>query len=282
MQTLTAYLQTSLKRLGIHERLKASFLYELYLNIADSRRIESRKKEVNFYRGLLDGFRRGDVIFDIGANVGDKTGVFLRLGAKVLAVEPDATCQGVLREKYLRFRLTPRPVVIIGKAVSDSNTTRTMLIDGPGSALNTLSSKWVTTLTADKPRFEYLRSTLDFTKTKQIETVTLDSLILIHGLPFFIKIDVEGHEPSVLQGLHRPVRYLSFEVNLPEFRPEGLECIELLSRLAADGMYNYATNCQNGLLLERWVEAQDMSRLLKQCPERSVEVFWKTPQCARR
>jgi FkbM family methyltransferase len=268
--------QALLRRAGVHDRLKASSIYDLYWKIRDPRRIERRRREVSFYRRLLDGFRKGDMIFDIGANVGEKTDVFLRLGAKVLAAEPDETCQRVLKEKFLRYRLTPRPVFVVGKAVSDANTTRTMLIDGPGSALNTLSSKWATTLKGDKPRFEYMRSTLDFTQTKEIETITLDSLILAHGLPFFIKIDVEGHEPSVLRGLHRPVPYLSFEVNLPEFRPEALECVELLGRLAVDGAFNYSVDTQRGLIEKRWLDRGEFSRVLGQCAEKSIEVFWKT------
>jgi FkbM family methyltransferase len=282
MQPLKPRLQTILKQAGLHERLRASCAYDLYWKIADPRRIESRNKEISFYRSLLNGFGKGDLIFDIGANVGEKTDVFLKLGARVLAVEPDEACQGVLKEKFLRYRVTPKPVVIVGKAVSDTITTKTMWFDGPASALNTLSYKWVKTLKDDKQRFEYTRCKLDFVQQKEIETTTLDQLILAHGLPFFVKIDVEGHELSALQGLHRPVPYVSFEVNLPEFRREGLGCVELLSRLAPDGRYNYAIDCQDALLLQRWVEAQYISRVLDECREPSVEVFWNSPTCTGR
>jgi len=37
----------------------------------------------------------------------------------------------------------------------------------------------------------------------------------------------------------RPVRYLSFEANLAEFRFEGLEGVEALEWLAQDGEFNY-------------------------------------------
>ena len=46
----------------------------------------------------------------------------------------------------MKLRLVRRPVVIVGKALSDKNTTESMWIDGPGSAVNTLSQKWATTL----------------------------------------------------------------------------------------------------------------------------------------
>jgi hypothetical protein len=73
-----------------------------------------------------------------------------------------------------------------------------MFMDGPRAGVNTLSRKWVKTLIADRGRFEYLRSRLDLTQTKEVATVTLDSLILAQALPFFLKIDGEGHEPRVL------------------------------------------------------------------------------------
>ena len=282
MQPLKPRLQTILKQAGLHERLRSSFAYDLYWKIADPRRIDRRNKEVGFYRSLLAGFGKGDLIFDIGANVGDKTDVFLKLGARVLAVEPDQACQGILKEKFLRYRVTPKPVVIVGKAVSDTITTKTMWIDGPTSALNTLSYKWVKTLKDDKQRFEYTRCKLDFVQQKEVETTTLDQLILAHGLPFFAKIDVEGYEFNALQGLHRPVPYVSFEVNLPEFRREGIRCVQLLTRLAPDGRYNYAIDCQHGLLLQRWAGAQYISRVLDECRERSVDVFWNSPACTGR
>ena len=249
-------------------------MYDLYWALKDHKRIDRRTKELDFYRALLEGFHKGDAVFDIGANVGEKTDVFLRLGAEVLAVEPDDTCRKILKEKFLSYRLRPKHLALLGKAVSDTVAIKTMWIDGPGSALNTLSNKWVDTLKANKARFEHTRCRFEFRQHRELETTTLDELILAHGAPFFVKIDVEGHEASVLRGLHCPVPYISFEVNLPEFRLEGHECIHLLNALATDGQFNYTANCQNGLLLRDWVDDSCMHRLLDECREPSVEVFW--------
>jgi len=81
--------QTFLKRIGLYQRIKSSCLYDFYWSIADRRLIDDRSTEVDFYRNTLEGFQPGDVIFDVGANEGQKTDIFLRLGAKVVAVEPD-------------------------------------------------------------------------------------------------------------------------------------------------------------------------------------------------
>jgi len=146
-----------------------------------------------------------------------------------------------------------------------------MWIDEPGSAKNTLSRKWVETLRTDRERFgKYLH----FGQRMEVETVSLEELILRHGIPFFVKVDVEGHEPRVLRGLQRPVRYLSFEINLPEFLPEGLDCVEILDRLSSSGRFNYSVDCQRGLALGDWLDKEEFSRVLRECCETSVEVFW--------
>jgi len=248
-------------------------VYDFYWAFANQQLLKDRTKEVEFYKNTLQGFQKGNLIFDIGANQGYKTDIFLRLGARVVAVDPDEENQRLLRQRFLKYRLTPKKVDIEGRAVSDAISIQTMWIDAPGSAKNTLNTKWVEILRSDPKRFG---QRLDFAGEKQVETVTLDKLIATYGIPFFIKIDVEGHEPSVLRGLHRPVPYLSFEVNLPEFKMEGLQCINILNEIAANGKFNCAVDCRRGLMFEKWMSQQDFARVFDQCNETSVEVFWRT------
>jgi FkbM family methyltransferase len=268
------YLQRLLGRAGVYERTKASWIYDLYWSLVDRRIIDDRNREIDFYRNLLDGFRAGDLIFDIGANQGYKADIFLRLGATVVAVEPDETSLETLRQKFLNYRLRRKRVVIVNQAISDRVSTETMWIDTPGGAKNTLSKKWAETLRNDEQRFGHR---LGFGQLKEVETISIDQLIATQGVPFFVKIDVEGHELNVLRGMKRPVPYLSFEVNLPEFRREGLECIQMLENLAPNGKFNYTPDCRQGLVLPRWVSRQEISATIDSCVEESIEVFWKTP-----
>jgi FkbM family methyltransferase len=211
------------------------------------------------------------LIFDVGANKGNKTAVFLRLGARVVAVEPDEANQQILREAYLRYRVTPKPVTIVGKAVSDKAAVHTMFVDEPGSAKNTLSTKWVETLREDRERFGHA---LEFGERKEVQTITLEDLIQTYGTPYFVKIDVEGHEPEVLRGLHRPVPYLSFEVNLPEFQEEGQQCIARLNELDPKGRFNYTVDCQNGVALDKWLSFEEFKKVFAACKDESIEVLW--------
>lgn len=274
------HLLAILKRGGIYHRLKTSYVYDLYLKLVSRPRIEARDREVSFYRGLFKGFKRGDLIFDIGANVGDKTDVFLRVGARVVAVEPDKECQRILQERFLRFRLAAKPVTIVDKAVSASNGIEEMWVDGPASALNTLSQKWVDTLKGDKIRFENSSDVLEFGEMRKVETTTLEQLIAFYGFPCFVKIDVEGFELRVLQGLRRCLPCLSFEVNLPEFRQEGRQCIQILGELAPQGQFNYTRDGKAGFALTNWLELSSFSQVLDRCDDKSIEVFWRTPNLA--
>ena len=275
MKFLKRQTQTILKGAGLYYRLRESSIHDLYRRVADKDWILARDRQMDFYRRLLPELRHGDLIFDVGANEGLKTDLFLRMGARVVAIEPDETNQLILKERFVKFRLARRPVVIVGKAVSDRNMIESMWIDGPGSAVNTLSQKWATTLSGNKARHAYNHFGLDFVQHRTVETTTLEELIAVHGRPLFIKIDVEGYELNVIRGLRHPVPYLSFEVNLPEFRPEGLQCVALLGGLAVNSKFNYAVDCERGLALERWLPLNEFLQVLEQCAENTIEVFWK-------
>lgn len=261
-----------LKSIGLYHRVKASSAYDFYWRFVDPRLIHDREKEIAFYRKTLQGFATGDLIFDIGANRGHKTHVFLRLGASVVAVEPDVQNQTVLRESFLRYRRSKKPVKIVDRAVSDHGGSAAMWVEAPGSAKNTLSAKWVDSLQSDASRFGH---ELHFNDKVEVETVTLDNLIANHGSPFYIKIDVEGHEAAVLRGLHSRIPYLSFEVNLPEFVAEAVECTQWLAKLSSGSRFNYTSNCAE-LLLKEWVDAKDIVAQLETCRESSVEVFCRS------
>ena len=272
VSTVKPQLQTLLRHGGLYYRLKASFWYRLYWAVFDAGVLRERNREFAFYRNTLPGFRKGDLVFDIGANQGSKTETFLRMGARVLAVDPDTANRDILRERFHKLRMSRKPVMIVNKAVSDKITTMTMWVEKPGSAKNTLSRKWVDALSIDAKRFG---QALTFGAEMLVETTTLDELINEYGVPFFIKIDVEGHEVSVLEGLSRPVRHLSFEVNLPEFRTEGLRCVEILRQLSRNGMFNYVVDCSEDLVLRQWLTAERFSAVLNECSESSIEVFWR-------
>lgn len=261
---------------SMRNRLESSSIRRMYWAIAKRENLLSCQREEEFYRKLLAGMESGDVIFDIGANRGAKTDVFLRLGARVVAVEPDEACHLILRDRFLRYRLKSSPVILVDKAVSDRIGIEELFIDGPGSAVNTISRKWADHLKENKKSFKYQHCGLDFSKRKSIATTTINDLVRLYGAPFFVKIDVEGHELSVLRGMQRPVPFLSFEINLSMFRPEGISCVHELDQISSDGLFNYTSDCTSGLVLDKWLPAASICSVIETCNEESIEVFWKS------
>ncbi|MEO0529167.1 MAG: FkbM family methyltransferase [Planctomycetota bacterium] len=160
------------------------------------------------------------LVFDVGANQGNRTKVFLRPGARVIAVEPQPACVEFLKAVFKDHpRLTIEPTAI-GSAPGEAE----MLLS-QHSTIATLADDWVESVSSSG-RFD--RSLWGGRITVPI--VTLDTLIARHGRPDFVKVDVEGFELEVLRGLSQPVRALSLEF-VPEELDKAIACIDRLCEL---------------------------------------------------
>lgn len=273
MVDLVATFRERLRNTALRHRLRASAIYDLYWRVSDRQVLDERDHEVEFYRSLLSDMPRPGLIYDVGANLGYKTDIFLRLGAHVVAIDPDRANYEILFRKFHWLRSRKKPVTIIDKAVSREAGVLTLWIDQPGSAKNTLSPKWVDTLRNDKERFG---ETLSFAGKQDVETTTIADLIREFGSPYFVKIDVEGHELDVIMGMREPVPYLSFEVNLPEFLGEGIACVTALHGLSTESTFNYSAGLSTGLALDDWLPASAFYDVVNSCGHKSIEIFCRT------
>lgn len=158
----------------------------------------------------------GDLVFDVGAHVGDRVASFCRLGARVVAVEPQPAFARLLKVLYSRRK----NVVIEALAVGQQSGTTCMLINADNPTVSTVSKDFVRAAQG-APGWEGQ----NWAGSLSVPMTTLDFLIERHGLPCFIKIDVEGYEEEVLQGLSRPIKALSFEFTTIQ-RQVALACID--------------------------------------------------------
>lgn len=176
--------------------------------------------------GLLDAFHArfltaGDLAFDVGTHVGDRTASFRRLGARVVAVEPQPRLARALRLMFRRDPGVTLVAVLVGAA--------------PGEAVLRLNTANPTVATASADFIAAADGAAGWEGQRwDAEVVrpvtTLDELAMRHGLPAFVKIDVEGFEAAVLRGLTRPPRALSFEFTTIQ-RGVARECLGLLDAL---------------------------------------------------
>jgi FkbM family methyltransferase len=220
-------------------------LSSLRYRIGTMRRERAR---VEFYRQFV---RRGELAFDVGAHVGDRTTLLLRTGARVVAVEP----QPALFQKLGRAFGEDKRVTLVKEAVGAEPGEAELRWPGDGLALGSMSTEWV----------ERVRSSGRFGGEWENRTVvpvtTLDALIDRYGTPSFCKIDVEGYEEPVLRGLSRPISTISIEFT-PEYLDSTERALLWLGELG-DYRFDYSFGESLALAQKRWIPRGELISLLR-------------------
>lgn len=227
--------------------------------------------------GRARGWRRfysqfvspGDLCFDLGAHVGNRSAALLALGARVVGLEPQP-----LPAAALRWLLGSNPRLTLLVLAAGSQPGRVpMLVSARNPTLSTLSADWAGEVGAT-PGF----AGADWDARLEVEVTTLDALIAQYGLPALCKIDVEGYELEVLRGLSRPIPVISFEY-IPAVMGSAIECVDRLAALA-DYEFNLMVSEAPRLALPAWVSPQQLSVRLRQIPgaARAGEVYARLPR----
>jgi FkbM family methyltransferase len=208
----------------------------------------------SFYATTL-GLGPGDVVFDVGAHVGDRVAGFRRLGATVVAVEPQPLCARALREIFAG----DDGVTVVEAACGAVEGSVELHVNTDNPTVSTLSGEFVSAAGGARG---WEGQSWDATVT--VRQVTLDTLARAHGVPAFVKIDVEGYEESVLAGLTTEVGALSFEFTTIA-REVSRRCLERTAALGFDG-YDVSLGDSFALTFGHWITAAEMSAHLDALP----------------
>ncbi len=157
---------------------------------------------------LKNRIRDGDIIFDVGANVGQyvlQLGKWSEPSGKIVAFEPSREAASILQKHIVINKLTKR-VRIVQAAVSDNNGSDTLYSSGP-SSMNRLQSPDARVIDSSRPDIVPVL-TLDFFCHKECT------------IPNWILIDIEGFEIKALKGAQRLLTHHRGEIGVVvEFHP---------------------------------------------------------------
>lgn len=233
----------------ITEKLKSLYrgtpFYTSRFARINAARNDQRSPDDHALRSLYSQFvSDGDLVFDIGANIGDHTKLFLDLGCRVVAVEPQRNCVATLRRSF------GDRIDIVQAAITDRMGTAMLKKHDTLHAMATLSDEWLSR--SDK--------TGEWFRRERVETITFDDLIARYGIPKFAKIDVEGSERKLFEGLSVAVNALRFEF-ARELMADAKAC---LAKLEALGRYeyNYSASYKTEMQFAEWKSANDFLSFL--------------------
>jgi FkbM family methyltransferase len=206
-------------------------------------------KHAIFYSQFI---QRSDLVFDVGANVGCRTKLFLNLGASVVAFEP----QPELCE-HLNSHLKRNKRFTLEKSAIGTEKGFAEMRISDAHVLSSMSNRWIEA-TKKSGRFQQY----EWNKSIQVEVTTFDKAIHKHGLPQFVKIDVEGFELDVLKGLSHQIRYISFEFTAEDIC-NTYNCIKHLSNL---GKYEFRISKAESFIMEPndWVDNNEIENRIEQ------------------
>jgi FkbM family methyltransferase len=157
-------------------------------------------------------FKDGALVFDIGANIGQSVERLAKEGAGVIvSVEP---CVENYTELIKCRHNYPCCVPIHAAVWSECGLVEVRLAKNqPG---------WSS---VDCEHWSKAYPGAEWGEPQCVASVTLDQLIAFHGVPEFVKIDVEGGELNVLRGLTKKIPSLSFEFH-HEFPDDAQRCFK--------------------------------------------------------
>lgn len=153
-------------------------------------------------------------IFDVGMFDGADTEYYLDMGYRVVAVEANPELAERAKERFAEHVKAGR-LTVVNRAIGPKDSTVDLILAGDDLGSSSVHADRV----ADKrPQ-----------GTVSVRTVTVDELMEEHGVPYFLKSDIEGADRECVLSLRpkRAPKYLSFEA--------GPDVEELIDHAASVG-----------------------------------------------
>ncbi len=194
-----------------------------------------------------------DLAFDIGAHVGDRVSSFRRLGARVVALEPQPLAFRTLQ----LIHGADSAVTLIQAVCGDNNEPVTLHVNSANPTVSSASNEFIKAANSAQ---NWQQETWD--TTLKVQSITLERLLSRYGIPTFVKIDVEGYEAIILSRLETKIPALSFEFTTIQ-RQIALDCIRYLQAIG-DYKFNVSLGESCSMLYEQNQPAEQIRQLITQ------------------
>ena len=210
---------------------------------------------------VLKLLNSGDLFFDIGAHLGEKSKKILDKNLKIVMLEPLPQCVKQLRENFKNIN----NVQILEKAVGRRVGNMKLEVNSKIPTISTMAKHW------KNGRF----SNQEWDQKISVEVTTLDRLIKIYGLPNYIKIDVEGFELDVILGLSQKAGIISFEFT-SEFLDQSIKCLNHLEKIGYNE-FNFSIGESRKFYTE-WSNTENLISKLKN-ESKNNKLLWGDVYC---
>lgn len=131
-----------------------------------------------------------DLVFDVGMHLGEDTAFYLSRGFRVVGVEANPRLHAALRRRFAEA-LADRRLVLEPVAIGRETGRATLLVNDAVTVWGTLDRGFAE---RNEPR-------VGTSEPVEVPTVALPDLLVEHGVPRYLKIDIEGFDRVALESL---------------------------------------------------------------------------------
>jgi FkbM family methyltransferase len=158
-----------------------------------------------------------DLIYDVGLNNGDDTAYYLKRGFRVVAIEADPKLATQVTERFPEeIRSERLKVLNVGIAAEEGDL-----------------PFWICETQPEWSSFDSEIASRDGSSHHQISIPCrrLSSILQEYGVPYYLKVDIEGNDPLCIEDLDR--------LHLPKFISVEALGVDLLSSLSEKGFKRF-------------------------------------------
>jgi FkbM family methyltransferase len=149
-----------------------------------------------------------DLVFDVGLHCGEDTDFYLKCGYCVVAFEANPDLVDYCRRRFAQEIRDKRLHIVAGAITGDSTASKvSFFVNSRLTVWGTISEEW-----AERNRSRGCPSA-----RIEVDTVDLPQAFRTFGVPYYLKIDIEGADQFVLDALRRlpdRPRFISLESDI--------------------------------------------------------------------